>query len=278
MWTEIKNIYNKANIVEKIIYLNVILFFFTALFTNFMIEWFTLPANYKNVFTKPWSILSYAFIHQRFLHVLSNLIILYYIGNLFLDFFTKKQFINFYFIAILLTAAVFLITNTLSNSYTALPLGGASAAITAIFVGLATKVPRYALRLRFIGSIELWVLATIWVGISILQLSAINKGSAIAHLCGGAFGFIYAKQLEKGNDIGKWLETILNSFSNFSTSKTKTTFKTVYKTSKSRATKYNDIEKNKQGKINDILDKISKSGYESLTKEEKDFLFRAGRK
>lgn len=274
MWQEIKEAYKKANITEKIIYINSILFLFTALFTNFMVNWFALPANYENFFTKPWTMLSYAFIHERFLHLISNLIILYYIGNLFLDFYTKKKFINFYFITILLAGFTFLTVNYFKPSYT-LPLGGASAAITAIFVGLATKVPRYAIRFRFIGSIELWLLATIWVSISILQLSAINKGSAIAHLTGAIFGFVYAQQLEKGNDIGKWFESSLNYFANFSIKKRKTPLRKVHKTTFSKKT---NIEKNKQAKINDILDKISKSGYDSLTKEEKDFLFRAGQK
>lgn len=272
---ETKQAYYNANIVEKIIYINVFLFLFTVIFNSFSIEWFALPTKFNEFLHKPWTLLSYAFIHQRLFHILSNLLVLYYIGNLFLDFYTKKQFLNFYILGIFVGGLSFILYYYLSNKIGE-PLGGASAAVTTIFVAIATKIPRYSLQLRFIGSIELWVLAAIWVGLSILQLVNPNNGAAIAHLSGALFGFIYSKQLEKGNDIGKWLETILNYFSNLFKKNTKSNLKTVYKSNSPR--KSSNVEKSKQQKINDILDKISKSGYESLTKEEKDFLFRAGKK
>ena len=272
---DIKAAYNNANIVEKIIYINVFFFLVTVIFSNFSIEWFALPTNLTEFLHKPWTILSYAFIHERLFHILSNLLVLYYIGQLFLDFYTKKQFLNFYFLGIIVGGISFLLYFYFTQKIEA-PLGGASAAVSTVFVAIATKVPRYALRLRFIGSVELWVLAAIWVGLSVLQLASPNIGSAIAHLGGALFGFVYAKQLDKGNDIGKWFETILDYFANLFQKKDTSPLKTVYK-SKTR-TKPSDVEKPKQRKINDILDKISKSGYESLSKEEKDFLFRAGKK
>ena len=273
---DIKQAYLKANVVEKIIYINVLLFFLTALFTNFMVNWFALPANLDEFIIKPWTIVSYAFIHKGLLHVLSNLIVLYYIGNLFLDFHTQKQFLNFYFLGALVGGIVFLVNYYFTGKIGA-PLGGASAAVTTIFVAIATKIPRYALLLRFIGSVELWVLAAIWVGLSLLQLSNIDNGGALAHLGGAIFGFLYAKQLENGNDIGKWFENLLNFFVNLFNSKKKSNLKTVYK-SKKKPLQKTENEVNKQKKINIILDKISKSGYDSLSKEEKEFLFNSGKK
>ena len=272
---EIKQAYYKANIVEKIIYINVLLFLITVLFTSFIVQWLALPTSFSSFLYKPWTLISYAFIHQRLFHILSNLLVLYYIGNLFLDFYTKKQFLNFYFLGIIVGGIAFLTNYYLTNKIGA-PLGGASAAVSTIFVAIATKIPRYAIRLRFIGAIELWVLAAIWVVLSILQLVNVDNGGAIAHLAGAAFGFIYAKQLDKGNDIGKWFETLLNYFSNLFKSTKKNNLKTVYKSKDRKST--NEVSKTHQRKIDDILDKISKSGYESLTKEEKDFLFRAGKK
>ncbi len=272
---DIKYAYNKANAVEKIIYINVLLFLITAIFNSFIIKWLSLPTDFDNFLFKPWTIISYAFIHERLFHILSNLLILYYIGNLFLNFHTKKQFLNFYFLGAIVGAVVFLVYYYITEKSGA-PLGGASAAVSTVFVALATKIPRYAIRLRFIGSVELWVLAAIWVSLSILQLANVNNGSAIAHLSGAVFGFFYAKQLAQGNDIGKWFENIIDFFVNVFKPKRSDPLKTVYK-SKKRTTK-NDISKTKQRKIDDILDKIGKSGYESLTKEEKDFLFRAGKK
>jgi membrane associated rhomboid family serine protease len=273
--TEIKQAYNKANVVEKIIYVNVLLFLLTTLFTQFFIQWFALPTSLSSYLSKPWTIITYSFIHIRFFHVLSNLMVLYYIGNLFLDFYTKKQFLNFYFLGVIVGAIAFL-TNYYLTSKIGEPLGGASAAVTTIFVAIATKIPRYALRLRFIGSIELWVLAAIWVVLSILQLANPDNGGAIAHIAGAAFGYVYSKQLEKGNDIGKWFESLVNYFANLFKSTKKSNLRTVHK-SKSK-TSTNEVSITKQRRIDDILDKISKSGYESLTQEEKDFLFRAGKK
>lgn len=271
---DIKYAYKQASIVEKIIYINVFLFLITVLFTSFITSWFALPSSLNEFISKPWTLITYAFIHERLFHILSNLLILYYIGNLFLDFHTRKQFLNFYFLGIIVGGFAFILNYYLTEKNGA-PLGGASAAVTTIFVAIATKIPRYSLRLRFIGSVELWVLAAIWVSLSILQLVNSDNGGAIAHLSGAIFGFIYSKQLEKGNDIGKWFENLINLFSNSFKSKKKSNLKTVYK-SKNK-TNIESVSKTKQRKIDDILDKISKSGYESLTQEEKDFLFRAGK-
>ncbi len=272
---EIKQAYQNANAVEKIIYINVLLFLITFIFNSFALEWLALPSGLNDFFHKPWTIVTYAFIHERLFHILSNLLVLYYIGNLFLDFFSKKQFLFLYFSSTIFGGIVFLLNYYFTNKYGS-PLGGASAAVTAIFVAVATKIPRYALQLRFIGSVELWVLAAIWVVLSILQLSTEEKGAALAHLGGAIFGFIYTKQLNKGNDIGKWFHIVKNYFVNLMQPKNKSNLKTVYKSNKTRKTT-NNIEKTKQRKIDDILDKISKSGYDSLTQEEKDFLFRAGK-
>lgn len=276
IFNDIKQAYHKANIVEKIIYINVFLFLITVLLNKYIIGWFALPSNLDSFLVKPWTIVSYAFIHQNLFHILSNLLVLYYIGNLFLDFYTKKQFLNFYLLGGIFGGIVFLAYYYFIAKTVALPLAGASAAVTTIFIAIATKIPRYSLQLRFIGSVELWVLAAIWVVLSILQIANPDKGSAIAHLSGAIFGYIYAKQLSKGNDIGSWFEQLLNYFTNLLKPKNKSPFKAVYKTKKRTST--NVVSKSKQRKIDDILDKISKSGYESLTKEEKDFLFRAGKK
>jgi membrane associated rhomboid family serine protease len=272
---DIKLAYNKANIVEKIIYINVLFFLVTVLLTSFTTNWLALPTSLNSFLYKPWTLITYAFIHQRLFHILSNLLVLYYIGNLFLDFHNKKQFVNFYFLGIIVGGIAFLAKYYFSNKIGA-PLGGASAAVSTIFVAIATKIPRYALRLRFIGSVELWVLAAIWVGLSILQLGNPDNGSAFAHIAGAGFGFLYAKQLENGNDIGNWFEKLLNYLFNIFKFKKRQPLQTVYKSSKRK--KANEVTKTKQRKIDDILDKISKSGYESLSKEEKEFLFRSGKK
>jgi len=272
---DIKQAFYKANIVEKIIYINVFLFLITFLFTDFVINWFALPADFDDFLHKPWTLISYAFIHQGLFHVLSNLLVLYYLGNLFLNFYTRKQLLNCYFSGAVFGGIIFLGYYYFIDKNEAGALAGASAAVTAVFIAIATRIPRYALQLRFIGSVELWVMAAIWVVLSILQIASPEKGSAIAHLSGALFGFMYAKQLEKGIDLGKWVESMVGFFTNsFGTKKTGP-LKTVYKSGKRSSAE--EVSKTKQRKINDILDKISKSGYESLSQEEKDFLFRSGK-
>lgn len=272
---DIKHAFNKANIVEKIIYINVFLFLITVLLQKLVIRWFALPADLGDFIYEPWTLVTYAFIHQGLFHVLSNLLVLYYLGNLFLDFYSQKQFLNCYFSGSVFGGIVFLGYYYFIDKTGAFPLAGASAAVTAIFIAIATKIPRYALQLRFIGSVELWVMAAIWVVLSILQIANPEKGSAIAHLSGAVFGYFYAKQSDKGNDLGKWLESLVDFYTNAFKTKKSGPLKTVYKSEKRSTSE--EVSKTKQRKINDILDKISKSGYESLSQEEKDFLFRSGK-
>ena len=273
---DIKHAFLKANSAERIIYLNVVFFIAALIANSFVINWMALPESFDAFMNKPWTLVSYAFVHTRFLHLLSNLIVLYYIGNLFHDFFTGRQFLNVYFVGAIFSGLVFLAYNYFTGR-NVMPLGGASAAITAVFVAISTKIPRYALHLRFIGSVELWVLAAIWVCLSIIGMSSTNSGGSIAHLAGALFGFVYAKQLEKGNDLGAWFNAFGDAFVNLFKPKSNRNLKTVHK-SKKRVPRQTSDTKTTQRKIDDILDKISKSGYASLTKEEKEFLFRAGKK
>lgn len=275
--TDLQYELKKADPAEKLIYINVALFLATYLAKTFMLDWFTLPTELSEVMYKPWTVFTYAFIHVNLFHILSNLLVLFYIGRIFLDFYTVKQFYNFFFLGVVFGGLSFLGLNYINQNSSA-ALGGASAGVLAIFVGIATKVPRYALRLRFIGSVELWVLAAIFVLLNVLQIKNVDNGGAIAHLGGALFGFVYAKQLMKNNDIGKWFSDALHSLSNLFTTKNNP-LKTVYKSKNKKAT---SAKKNTkpvdQRKIDLILDKISKSGYETLSKEEKEFLFQAGKK
>ncbi len=257
---DIKTAYYSANIAEKVIYITVLVYLITLFFNAFTTIWLALPSSFSEFVQKPWTLISYSFVHYRFIHILSNVLILYYIGNLFLDFYTEKNFLTIYFLGIVIGGITFL---TMAYFYETLlfsSLVGASAGVTAVFIAIATKIPRYALQFRFIGSIELWVLATIWVALSILQLADINNGGAIAHLGGAVAGFLYVKLSDQTNKRAS-----------------KSNLNTAYKSKKQRPKK-TKVDDEHQRKIDSILDKISKSGYESLSAEEKEFLFNAGKK
>ena len=270
---DIKGAYHRANTVEKIIYIQVALFIIALLFRNFVQNWFALNPSFDVFLTQPWTILTYGFFHNNFIHLIFNLIFLYYIGNLFIGFFTVKQFLNYFILGVLTGGFAFLILSPINAG-----LIGSSAGIMAVLVGLATKIPNYELRFNLIGGVKLWIIAAIYVVISVLGLNGMNSGGNIAHLGGALIGFLYTKQLSNGNDIGRFVETFINFINNLFQPKKQKPLKTVYKKKTDVKRKPTFKEKNiNQQKIDGILDKISKSGYETLSKDEKYFLFKAGK-
>ena len=275
--------FKNAGIVEQLIYVNLVVFllvFITNTFgflfqsnNNLLVEWFSLPANFNDFLYKPWTIITYGFLHTSFLHILLNLVALFYIGHLFKQYFTSKQLLNFYLLGTLFGGIIFIASY---NFFPALQrvadnsvLLGASAGISAIFIGIATYIPNYELKFPLIGFVKLWTLACVWIAIDIIQIPAGNAGGHLAHIGGAIFGFLYVvrasnKELEILKPLKKFFE------------KKEKPLKTVYKSGK-KPSKNNYKKTENQAEIDHILDKISKSGYDTLTKSEKDFLFKQGK-
>ncbi len=284
-----------ANVVEKLIGINVLCFilFYLAktvafLFqwpADFLLEWFVFPKEPGEYIFKPWSILTYSFLHSGIWHILSNMLILYYAGTYFLTYFPAKKLLNFYFLGVIIGALVYMLSYNLFPAFQSTGrsyLLGASAGVMAVLVGIATHVPHLKIRLLFLGSIKFWYIAAFLVLLDIIQIPISNSGGHLAHLGGALFGYFYAQQLGKGNDIGSGFEKMFSSFFNLfeADKKPRSTMKTVYKKTGRAAPSKSSVKisnTEKQQKIDSILDKISKSGYESLTKQEKDFLFDAGK-
>lgn len=280
---DIKIRYKKGNIVEKLIYINIAIFILTLLVSvvqglyegqiNWLVEWFSLDNELNSLVKKPWSIISYGFLHADFLHILMNLLVLYFIGNLFIEYFTQKQLLSFYILGTLFGGILFII----SQNYFPLFKGkssilvGASAGISAIFIGIATYIPNYQLKIRFIGYVKLWYLAAIWVGLDFLGLASGNAGGHFAHLGGALFGFLYVNKAS--NKEIKILDSLLSIFKTNKKSPLRTVHKSANK--KTNTIKKTDFT---QQQVDEILDKISKSGYDTLTKSEKEFLFKQGKK
>lgn len=275
--------FKHAGIVEQLIYVNLAVFllvFVTNTFgflfqskTNFLVEWLALSANFDDFILKPWTIITYGFLHTSFLHILLNLIALFYIGHLFKQYFTSKQLLSFYLLGTLFGGIVFV------ASYNFFPvfaedidinvLLGASAGISAIFIGIATYIPNYELKFPLIGFVKLWVLACIWIAIDIIQIPAGNAGGHLAHLGGALLGFFYVRSASnKELDIFKSINKLF--------SKKERKLKTVYK-SGNKTPKPNVDKTRNQEEVDAILDKISKSGYDTLSKSEKEFLFKQGK-
>ena len=285
---DIKYKFARLNIFEKIIAINVVIFLIgkiTSLLypsaSNILLKWFEFPVELGSFIVQPWSILSYAFIHYDFMHLLFNMIWLYVIGRMFVNLFNTKLALNVYFLGAIIGALFFMIGyNVLPNFFNkGVLLVGASASVRALMVFLCAYMPKMEVRF-FTFNLKLWYLGAALVVLDFIGLFGNNPGGNIAHLGGALLGYYYATQLVKGNDIGKGFERFMDSIAGwFKKSPKKSKLKTVHK-NKSKVggyTKGDFNEFNKQKQIDTILDKISKSGYDSLTKEEKEFLFKVGK-
>ncbi len=275
--------YKALNIAEKLIVINVGIFMvFTILFSVFKSKvtanFFVLNSDFITTILNPWSILTYAFMHADFMHLFFNMLMLYYISKLFFSIFNVKLFLKVYLLGAIAGAIAFLLACNMfpvffvNNNY----LVGASAAITAILIFLCTSFPKQNVQV-FTFQLKLWHIGATFVVLDVFRLFSDNSGGYIAHLGGALLGYLYAKQYLKGNDIGKGFEKIMKTITNWFVKKQQTKMKTVHKTRRNRNEAHQTVHqknKAKQNKINVILDKISKSGYDSLTKEEKEFLFK----
>jgi len=275
--------YARLSIAEKLIAINVIVFIAVGLSTRLIypaIEgWFVLPASISRFLTQPWSLVTYGFLHGGFLHLLWNMYVLYFSGRILLNLFDNKRFLNIYFLGIMLGGMFFLLTDALflqSNSV----LLGASAGVMAVLIFICAYIPNQEIRLIFFN-VKLWHIGLFVVLVDLIQISngGSNFGGRIAHIGGALLGYVYARQLMEGRDIGAGFSKFLDGFSNLFKSREKEVpMKTVYKNKSSAGkTKAKHDKDSHQRQIDTILDKISKSGYESLSKAEKDFLFKAGK-
>jgi len=282
---ELKLHYKMGGFEQKVIYWNIIAFIISIpCFYEFKLgyfdfpEWISLSSNTNELLWNPWTLLTYSFFHANFFHLFFNMLVLNFSGRLFLTFFTQKQFLGLYFLSGIFAGSIFVLAYFFLGLQSSIV--GASGAIMAILVATATYAPMMNLRLLLIGNVKLWQVALVIVVIDILQLFVENTGGHIAHLAGAFFGFVYIKLLQNGTDLTKIVTSILNTFANLFSRRKSAPLKTVHRSYDRKPEKNVSkiVTKDKtQQQIDEILDKISQSGYDSLTKEEKEFLFKAGK-
>ena len=272
---------------DKIIAINIAVFFIGRLIASFSnisktssLNWLELPKEFSAFILQPWSIITYGFTHIELWHLLMNMLVLYFVGRSFSNLFSIKTSLNIYFLGIISGGLAYLLTVALFPNFLnyASSLVGASAGVRATLIFLCAYMPHHEMRL---GSLrfKLMYVGFVMVALDLFGLFGGNSGGNVAHLGGDLLGYFYATRLRQGTDIGKGFEKIMDAFLAWFSFKKKSKLKTVYK-DKSKVGGYNKGEFNQfnnQKKIDIILDKISKSGYESLTKEEKEFLFKAGK-
>jgi membrane associated rhomboid family serine protease len=282
---DLKLQYKIGGVANRLIYWNVGAYLMSLIFFYHFQEgyfvfptWISVSSNLLEVLYFPYTVLTYAFLHSGFWHLFFNMMVLNFSSRLFLTFFTQKQFLGLYIVSAIFAGVVF------SLSYLLLHLNsnlvGASAAVMAILVATTTYQPLMEVRLLLVGNVKLWHLTAVILILDSMQMMIENTGGHIAHLAGALFGFIYIKLLVNGTDLSTMVTWVIDFFVTLFQPKKKTPFKRVHVNPKKPVTKSQSkivVKDKTQQQIDEILDKISQSGYDSLTADEKEFLFKAGK-
>lgn len=238
-------------------------------------------ADFKKLPFRFWTPITYMFAHRELGHIFWNMLVLYLGGMTFFRLFNARNTLAMYLvggIAGFLTFAILFKIFPAFNPESSML--GASAAVFALLAAAATHSPNALINLRFF-QVKVWIVAAVYIVTNLVALKSYeNIGGTYAHLGGAAYGFIWASQMKKGKNIGAWMERLVDKLANLFKKGTRTKMKVVKNERRGGKTdaQYNVDRKVSQAKVDSILDKISKSGYDSLTKAEKDILFKQGDK
>jgi membrane associated rhomboid family serine protease len=243
------------------------------------IDKLSVPSDFLKLLTQPWSLISYMFVHVDFFHILFNMLVLFWTGSLFMEYLGQKKLVSTYFLGGLCGGIFYILAYNLFPAFQDLvkdsTLIGASAGVLAILTAIATLLPDYQVHLIFFGPVRLKYVAIFLIILCLINIPQGNAGGQFAHLGGAFFGFIYIRQLKKGRDLAAWFNKIADLFSSSSNGRTPR-MKVSYKRSVSDED-YKSQLKSREEQVDRILDKISQSGYDSLSKEEKEILFNASK-
>ena len=295
--TDLKEAFRRGNIFIRLIYINVAVFVAVMLINVFlqlfnvqiigMLDSFALPASFGRFILQPWSLITYMFIHADFLHILFNMLWLYWFGNLFLCFFSSKHLRGLYLLGGICGGLLYMVAyNVFPYFALSVPVStlvGASASILAIVAATAYREPNYPIQLVLFGTIRLKYLALIVIGADLLFITSSNAGGHIAHLGGALAGLWFASSLSKGRDLTAWINRLTDAIFSLFQKKTwqrKPKMKIHYgaQSVREKDYDYNARRKAQSDEVDRILEKLKKSGYESLTTEEKKKLFEASKR
>ena len=282
-WSQFK----QSNTLNKLIYINLAVFVVVKMADivimmigvqepNPVVGFLAAYAGGHNLLTHPWGVVTYMFLHQGFMHILFNLLWLFWFGRIFSEYFTGRQLLNVYICGGIAGAMLFILAFNVFDIFDAsVSMAiGASAAVYAIVLATAVYVPNYTVYVMFLGQVKIKWIALFCVISDIAMLESGNAGGHIAHIGGAIFGACYTLALRRGTDIAGWVGRIIDGISGLFHRKPK--MKVSYRRSESDYD-YNARKHNEQKEIDAILDKIAKSGYNGLTEDEKRTLFRNSR-
>lgn len=283
---DLKNTFRDPNkILQQIIVINIAIFVIDNILsvTGFrMKSFFGLPGNFLESILYFWSYITYMFFHAGFLHLLFNMLWLYWIGRILVEYLGGRKFTTVYFLGGVaggLTYVIVYSIMSISSGPGMFPtLVGASAGVTAVLAAVGTLLPDYEIRLFLLGNVKMKYLAIGAIILTSVLDFSVNMGGKLAHLGGAAFGFIYIRQLQKGVDLSinfyKIIDLVKSPFRSKPKMKAYKSNPQPKRSTRSQQASSGMSAAQRQRKTDEILDKISKSGYDSLTKEEKEFLFK----
>ena len=289
IFTNLKNTFRTGNILAKLIYINVGLFILIRLmgviFLLFNIpgisflQYLQMPSSPELLMYRPWTVITYMFTHFDFLHILFNMLWLYWFGGLFLNFFSERQLGGLYLLGGIAGAVLFMLAYNIfpyfqtvaSSSY----LMGASASVMAIVFAVSFYRKDLEINLFLIGRVKLIYLALFTFVIDLLAITSDNAGGHIAHIGGALFGIWFAMRIKEGKDLTALMNRLLDWVVNLGKRKPK--MKVTYKRAETDY-EYNARKNRESADLDAILDKLKRSGYESLSADEKRQLFDASKK
>ncbi len=286
----IKSSFQQGNNLTKLIYINIGVFLIVKILSivgmlfnlpifDIVMRHLMVPADTNNLLWNPWSVFTYMFLHEGFLHLLMNMLWLFWFGRIFITFLDQKKLLSVYILGGLTGASFYIFAYNLFPYFQPqLPVAyalGASASVMAIVFGVTFYAPNHELYLMFIGRVKIKYIALFFIFTDLMYIDkGVNIGGHIAHFGGAFYGWLFASQMQKSKDITKGFNAIMDWVFSIFVSKRKmnVSFK---KANKMTDREYNQAKNKNSDEVNRILEKVAKSGYESLTKEEKTTLFKS---
>lgn len=291
IWDDIKNTFRHGSSLTRLIYLNIAVFILITIsaaigfllnnqeISDKFLNILSVPSSVRALILRPWTIITYMFVHKGIWHILFNMLWLYWFGVIFLEYLDQRKLVAVYLLGGISGALVYILSFNIFPAFTGIVADsvaiGASASVMAVVIAIAAYVPDYTVHLFLFGRVKIKYMAlAIFVLTSVMDFS-VNSGGKLAHMGGALFGYLYTLNLRQGRDIAKRFNMLIDFLA--------TIFKPRKKlkvTHKKPATEYeyNKMRNEHQAQINRILEKISKGGYDSLTKEEKETLFKESQK
>ena len=273
---DVKRQFAYGNMISKLILVNIFVFLLVVIikaFTGYnpniyesVISFLALPSDLGTLLTRPWTLLTYMFLHQGFWHIFWNMVWLYWFGRIIGDLLGDKRMLPLYIMGGLAGGLLFLIYSNLAGDFS--NVRGASGAVSCLVIAAAVVAPNYVVRLILIGDVQIKYIALFRLVMDLISISEHNNvGGNMAHIGGAAMGAFFVYMLRQGRDL---------SDISWTNQKKPTKMKVIHNKKRPKPQAKTDLHS--QDRVDQILDKINATGYDSLTREEKEILYQASKK